>query len=219
MSTFPPSPARQTAHAALYKMPSPTVRCDETWKDRYRLHCKQQFKRSRDKVVNKMRQLSFDDNQPTLSARDIVESEWIKMFGSLPSTASMDMDGDDAEFEANLAIMNEIRRELELEQLQSIPDEQPEYIPSIDEFNQTQCPVCSCDSLFQFSSQHPITCRQCSFQHQIKMGSLDEIHNYHRQTMPHCKETKLHSTLWHNDDGTTPSLLLVCTKCDFNFCL
>jgi hypothetical protein len=58
MSTFPPSPARQTAHSALYKMPSPTVRCDETWKDRYRLHCKQQFKRARDKVVNKMRQLS-----------------------------------------------------------------------------------------------------------------------------------------------------------------
>ena len=56
---FPPSPARQTvAHAALYKMPSPTVRCDETWKDRYRLHCKQQFKRARDKIVNKMRQLS-----------------------------------------------------------------------------------------------------------------------------------------------------------------
>ena len=58
MSAFPPSPARQTAHSALYKMPSPTVRVDETWKDRYRLHCKQQFKRARDKVVNKMRQLS-----------------------------------------------------------------------------------------------------------------------------------------------------------------
>ena len=58
MSTYPASPARQTVHSALYKMPSPTVRSDETWKDRYRLHCKQQFKRARDKVVNKMRQLS-----------------------------------------------------------------------------------------------------------------------------------------------------------------
>ncbi|CAF2757199.1 unnamed protein product [Rotaria sp. Silwood2] len=161
MSTYPGSPARQTTHSVLYKMPSPTVRGDETWKDRYRLHCKQQFKRARDKIVNKMRQLSFDDNQPTLSARDIVESEWIKMFGSLPPTPvmSMDMDGnnlsvsdEDAEFEANWAIMNEIRRELELEQLQSIPDEQPEYIPSVDEFNQTRCPICSNDSLFQFSS-------------------------------------------------------------------
>jgi hypothetical protein len=172
MSAFPASPARHTAHSALYKMPSPTVRCDETWKDRYRLHCKQQFKRARDKIVNKMRQLSFDDNQPTLSARDIVETEWIKMFGSLPkSTSTMDIDGnsfsmssEDAEFEANWAIMNEIRRELELEQLQGIPDEQPEYIPSIDEFNQTQCPVCSNDSIFQISSNQPITCRQCSFQ-------------------------------------------------------
>jgi uncharacterized protein (DUF983 family) len=142
------------------------------------------------------------------------------MFGSLPAVASMDMDGnglsmsaDDAEFEANWAIMNEIRRE------QSIPDEQPEYIPSIDEFNQTRCPVCSNDSLFQFSSQHPITCRQCLFQYQVKTGSLNEIHAYHRQTMIHCQETKLHSTLWHNEDGTMPSLLLVCTKCDFNFCL
>ncbi|CAF2372816.1 unnamed protein product [Rotaria sp. Silwood2] len=228
MSTYPGSPARQTTHSVLYKMPSPTVRGDETWKDRYRLHCKQQFKRARDKIVNKMRQLSFDDNQPTLSARDIVESEWIKMFGSLPPTPvmSMDMDGnnlsvsdEDAEFEANWAIMNEIRRELELEQLQSIPDEQPEYIPSVDEFNQTRCPICSNDSLFQFSSNYPITCRQCSFQYQIKGGSLDEIHGYHRQTMSHCQESKLHSTLWHNEDETMPSLLLVCTKCDFNFCL
>lgn len=63
MSTFPPSPARQTAHAALYKMPSPTVRCDETWKDRYRFHCKQQFKRARDKMVNKMRQLSVNSSR------------------------------------------------------------------------------------------------------------------------------------------------------------
>ncbi|CAF5119478.1 unnamed protein product, partial [Rotaria socialis] len=62
--------------------------------------------------------------------QDIVESEWIKMFGSLPRATSMDMDrnnlsmsAEDAEFEANWAIMNEIRRELELEQLQSIPDE------------------------------------------------------------------------------------------------
>jgi len=60
MSTYPASPARQTAHSALYKMPSPTVRCDETWKDRYRFHCKQQFKRARDKIVNKMRQLSVN---------------------------------------------------------------------------------------------------------------------------------------------------------------
>ena len=148
------------------------------------------------------------------------------MFGSLPtSAAAMDMDGNgfsssaDAEFETNWAIMNEIRRELELEQLQPIPDEQPEYIPSVDEFNQTQCPVCSNDTLFQFSSQHPITCRQCSFQYSMKAGSLDEIHAHHRQTMAHCQQTKLHSTLWHNGDGAMPSLLLVCTKCDFNFCL
>lgn len=58
MSAYPPSPARAKAHAAMYKMPSPTVRSDETWKDRYRLHCKQQFKRARDKLVNKMRHLS-----------------------------------------------------------------------------------------------------------------------------------------------------------------
>lgn len=59
MSTFISSPARQTGgHSGMYKMPSPTVRSDETWKDRYRLHCKQQFKRARDKLVNKMRQLS-----------------------------------------------------------------------------------------------------------------------------------------------------------------
>lgn len=58
MSTYPSSPARQTLHSALYKMPSPTVRSDETWKDRYRLHCKQQFKRARDRIVNKMRHLS-----------------------------------------------------------------------------------------------------------------------------------------------------------------
>ncbi len=149
------------------------------------------------------------------------------MFGSLPSpTAGMNIDGnrlsistEDAEFEANWSIMNEIRRELELEQLQGIPDEQPEYIPSIDEFNQTQCPVCSNNSLYQFSSNQLIICRQCSFQYQIKTGSLNEIHAYHRQTMSHCHETKLHSTLWHNEDGTMPSLLLVCTKCDFNFCL
>ena len=57
------SPARQTTHSALYKIPSPKVRGDETWKDRYRLHCKQQFKRARDKVVNKMRQLSVCMNQ------------------------------------------------------------------------------------------------------------------------------------------------------------
>ncbi|UJR15631.1 hypothetical protein I4U23_002568 [Adineta vaga] len=207
-------------------MPSPTVRSDETWKDRYRLHCKQQFKRARDKIVNKMRHLSFDDNEPTLSARDIVESEWIKMFGSLPPTTSMDMDSnslplsaEEAEFEENWTIMNEVLRELEMERLQGIPDEQPEYIPSIDELNQTQCPMCSNDSLFQCSSQHPIVCRQCSFQYQIKTGTLNEIHAYHRQTMPHCNETKLHSTLWHNEDGMIPSLLLVCTKCDFNFCL
>jgi hypothetical protein len=150
------------------------------------------------------------------------------MFGSLPpTTTGMDMDGnnlpisaEDAEFEANWAIMNEIRRELELEELKGIiPDEQPEYIPSIDEFNQTQCPICSNDTLFQFSSNHPITCRQCSFQHKIKIGTLDEIHQYHRKTMPHCQQTKLHSTLWHNEDGMIPSLLLICTKCDFNFCL
>ncbi|CAF3162994.1 unnamed protein product [Rotaria socialis] len=226
MSTHTGSPARQTGHAGLYKMPSPTVRSDETWKDRYRLHCKQQFKRARDKIVNKMRQLSFDDNQPTLSAQDIVESEWIKMFGSLPRATSMDMDrnnlsmsAEDAEFEANWAIMNEIRRELELEQLQSIPDEQPEYVPSIDEFNQTQCPICTNDSLFQFSANYPITCRQCSFQYQLKAGSLDEIHAYHRQTMSHCHETKLYTTLWHSEDGSVPALLLVCTKCDFSFCL
>jgi ribosomal protein S27E len=145
------------------------------------------------------------------------------MFGSLPAAAGMDMDdnnlprsNDDAEFEANWAIMNELRRELESEQL---PDEQPEYIPSIDEFNRTQCPMCSNESLFQFSSSHPINCRHCSFEYQMKTGSLDEIHAYHRQTMPHCQETKLHSTLWNNDDGMIPSLLLVCTKCDFNFCL
>lgn len=149
------------------------------------------------------------------------------MFGSLPkSTSTMDIDGnsfsmsnEDAEFEANWAIMNEIRRELELEQLQGIPDEQPEYIPSIDEFNQTQCPVCSNDSIFQISSNQPITCRQCSFQYQLKTVSLNEIHGYHRQIMPHCQETKLHSTLWHNEDGKMPSLLLICTKCDFNYCL
>jgi len=62
MSLHPASPARQTAHSAMYKMPSPTVRCDETWKDRYRLHCKQQFKRARDKMFNKMRQLSVREN-------------------------------------------------------------------------------------------------------------------------------------------------------------
>jgi hypothetical protein len=148
------------------------------------------------------------------------------MFGSLPPTTVMDLDGnnlpksaEDKEFDANWAIMNEIRRELELEQLQGIPDEQPEYIPSIDEFNRTQCPGCSNDSLYQFSSNQPLLCRQCSFQHSMKTGTLDEIHAYHRQTMAHCQETKLHSTLWHNEDGTMPSLLLVCTKCDFNFCL
>ena len=149
------------------------------------------------------------------------------MFGSLPSsTSNMDLGGnqfslsaDDAEFEANWAIMNEIRRELELEALEGIPDEQPEYIPSIDEFNQTQCPACSNHSLHQFSSNQPIVCRQCSFQYHVKAGSLNEVHAYHRQTMQHCHETKLYSTLWHNEDGTMPSLLLVCTKCDFNFCL
>jgi len=188
-------------------------------------HFIQKIKRARDKLVNKMRHLSFDDNEPTLSARDIVESEWIKMFGSLPPSTSMDMDGnglpssaEDAEFEANWAIMNEIRRELELEQLEPIPDEQPEYVPSIDEFNQTQCPICSTDSLFQFSSQHPINCRQCSFQYHLKIGSLNEIHAYHRQTT-NCQETKLYTALWHNEDGTMPSLLVVCTKCDFNYCV
>jgi hypothetical protein len=72
MSTFPPSPARQTAHSALYKMPSPTVRCDETWKDRYRLHCKQQFKRARDKMVNKMRQLSVNIRFLIFSMIDLI---------------------------------------------------------------------------------------------------------------------------------------------------
>ena len=149
------------------------------------------------------------------------------MFGALPPTAStMDIDGnrvinsvEDAEFEANWSIMNEIRRELELEQLQGIPDEQPEYIPSIDEFNQTQCPVCFNDSLYQFSASQPLFCRQCSFQYPMKVGgSLDEIHAYHRKTMTQCSETKLHSTLWHNEDGSMPALLFICTKCDWNFC-
>ena len=58
MSAYPPSPARQLTHAAMYKMPSPTIRSDETWKDRYRQHCKQQFKRARDKLISKMRHLS-----------------------------------------------------------------------------------------------------------------------------------------------------------------
>lgn len=148
------------------------------------------------------------------------------MFGSLPRSTTMDMDtnglplsAEEAEFEANWTIMNEIRRELELEQLQGIPDEQLEYIPSIDEFNSTQCPMCSNDSLYQFSSEHPITCRQCSFQYQIKNNTLNDIHAHHRQMMKNCQETKLHSTLWNNEDGTIPSLLLICTKCDFNFCL
>ena len=149
------------------------------------------------------------------------------MFGALPpAAAAMEMDsnglpipGDEVEFEANWKMMNEILRELELESLQAIPDEQPEYVPSIEEFNRTQCPMCSNESLYQFSSQHPIACRHCSFQYQARTGSLNEIHAYHRQTMPHCPETKLHSTLWNNDDGTMPSLLLLCIKCDFNFCL
>lgn len=148
------------------------------------------------------------------------------MFGSLPRATSMDMDGnllsmsdEDTEFEANWAIMDEIRRELELEQLQPIPDEQPDYIPSIDEFNQTKCPICSNNSLYQFSSNYPIACRQCSFQYQLKSASLDDIHSYHRQKMPHCQETTLHTTLWPNEDGSIPPLLFICTKCDFNFCL
>lgn len=58
MSTHVPSPARQTMHSAMYKMPSPNIRSDETWKDRYRQHCKQHFKRARDKLINKMRHLS-----------------------------------------------------------------------------------------------------------------------------------------------------------------
>lgn len=152
------------------------------------------------------------------------------MFGSLPSTASngssMDIEGnqmhlptDDAEFEANWAIMNEVLRELELEPFQDIPEDQLEYVPSIEEFNQTQCPMCSNDTLYQFSANQPIICRQCTFQCQLKTGSLNEIHAYHRQTMGNCQETKLYSTLWHHEDGTMPSLLFVCTKCDFNFCL
>ena len=147
------------------------------------------------------------------------------MFGALPpAAAAMEMDGllisnDDAEFEANWAIMNEIRRELELEHLEPIPDEQPEYIPSIEEFNLTQCPICSNASLYQCSAAHPITCRQCPFQYNLRAGSLDEVHAYHRQRMVDCHETKLHTTLWNNEDGLTPSILLVCTKCDFNFCL
>lgn len=149
------------------------------------------------------------------------------MFGALPPTAAMDTDGsglplsaEETEFEANWAMMNEIRRELELEQLQGIlPDEQPEYVPSADELNETRCPACANDSLFQCSSRHPITCRQCAFQYQPRGGSLDEIHAHHRQTMAPCNEVKLHAVLWHNEDGTTPSLLLVCAKCDFNFCL
>ena len=149
------------------------------------------------------------------------------MFGALPpAAAEMELDGNglfmsnvDAEFEANWSIMNEIRRELELEHLETIPDEQPEYVPSIEEFNQTQCPICSNDSLYQCSSAHPLTCRQCPFQYHLKAGSLDEVHAYHQRTMPDCHETKLHTTLWNNDDGSMPSILLVCTKCDFNFCL
>lgn len=147
------------------------------------------------------------------------------MFGALPPTTNMDIDGnrvinsmDDPEFEANWSIMNEIRRELELEQFQGIPDEQPDYIPSIDEFNQTQCPVCSHDSLYQFSASQPIFCRQCSFQYQTKTGCLNDIHAYHRQMINQCSETKLHTTFWHNEDGTMPTLLFICTKCDFNFC-
>jgi hypothetical protein len=163
-----------------------------------------------------------------LSARDIVETEWIKMFGALPaSTSAMDMDDqslsmriEDAEFEANWAIMNEIRRELELEQLESIPDEQPEYVPSIDEFNRTCCPACSYESLYQYASNHPIICRQCSYQYHRQTGSLNDIHRSHRQQhMPNCQETTLHTTLWQHDDGSIPSLLIVCTKCDFNYCL
>ena len=147
------------------------------------------------------------------------------MFGSLPPSTFMDTDGnalitsdEDAEFEANWAIMNEIRRELELEQLQPIPDEQPEYIPSVDEFNQTQCPSCSNDSLFQFASNYPLVCRQCSFQYPMKTGSLNEIHAYHRKKMPLCQSSKLHLAFWYNQDGTMPSLLFICTQCDFNFC-
>jgi hypothetical protein len=149
------------------------------------------------------------------------------MFGSLPPAAvAMDMDGntlnvpmDDVEFETNWAIMEEIRRELEREQLEPIPDEQPEYVPSIDEFNQTQCPICSHRSLYQCSPVHPLTCRQCPFQYSLKLGSLNEVHQYHRRSMADCGETILHAALWNNDDGSPPSLLFVCSKCDFNYCL
>ena len=93
------------------------------------------------------------------------------MFGALPSTTgsgdmmdtnSLTLSSDDAEFEANWAIMNEIRRELELEQLgQRIPDEQPEYIPSIDDIDQTRCPLCSNLSLHQRLANDPIACQLC----------------------------------------------------------
>lgn len=151
------------------------------------------------------------------------------MFGSLPpSSMDTEMDSnrlmvstEEAEFEANWAIMNEIRRELELEQLSNIfiPDEQPEYIPDLDEFDQTQCPQCSNLSLYQLSANNPIACRLCPFQYYLKTGSLSDVHTYHRKSMSDCQESRLHTTLWYHDEKVQPSLLFVCTTCDLNYCL
>lgn len=148
------------------------------------------------------------------------------MFGNLPPASAMDMDGntlplstEELEFETNWALMNEVLRELEMEQLQGIPDEQPEYIPSIEEFDQTYCPICLNSSLYQFATNQPVICRQCPFQYNLSAGSLVELHRYHRQRMSDCSSNELRTTLWNNDDGSSPSLLVVCTKCDFNFCL
>ncbi|CAF1057585.1 unnamed protein product [Didymodactylos carnosus] len=166
-----------SSHQSMYKMPSPTIRNDVTWKERYRQHCKQEFRKSREKMVNKLRKLSFDncsmsngsDNidsqqqQDTpISVRQIAEQEWRKLFGyditssrhglRRQNSSQMDCDGADEDdfidFDANIKLFEDIQRELQEEEQRLLP-----LLPDEEDENYLR---------YNFESSASIRCPKCS---------------------------------------------------------
>ncbi|CAF0721937.1 unnamed protein product [Didymodactylos carnosus] len=193
-----------SSHQSMYKMSSSTIRADIIWKERYRQHCKQEFRKSREKMVNKLRKLSFDncsmsdsgvnnDQQDTvLSVRQIAEQEWRKLFGydiktyhhSLPpqNSSQMDCSVDDGkddfiDFDDNIKLFEEIQRELQEDEqrlLPPLPDEEDDNFLCYNFEPLASVPCPRCSQISLEQGQQTILCKQFQFKYQLHPGKKTE---------------------------------------------
>ena len=221
--------SRLSHHKEMYKSPCRNVddnsqsgepsdsNASPSWRLAYKKRCFDEFKKSRQKLLSKFRNLQVDvnENKPKTVLKDYLEEELQKIMLLEAKTSSSLLSIDEA---------SDIYKQIQQELISELNDQQIEEILRNEDFEQEMvlqnaannkfhnvcCPVCFKANLKQEFNQ--VFCPNCNFGYDVQKVKIDlnQLASRLDEAMRNhlCNDVPLF--MFRNSE-----LLMLCEKCDF----